>query len=378
MKKQILMGLGLLAALSFTACSSSKEDVNSNLESLEQSTLKDEATKIMIPTYETLVARANELKAAIEKFKSTPSKETLDAARSAWRNARLPWEQSEAFLFGPTGDNGIDPALDSWPVDVSAMNDVLNGTQSITAESLAVNNDARGFHLVEYLLWGESGNKSYDVFTPRQMEYLLAASEDICNNAKKLVTYWTPYAEKLASAGDPGNVTYPSFDAAFQQLVMGMIDISNEVGNEKIENPLNGKDEDDQHKDNQPHPDLEESRFSHNSKTDYINNIESVANVYEGKLNGKNYKGVSQVVVAIAKEKNNNALLELNNQIIKQIAVAQKAISNIPGTFTDAIKADNAAGRKAVKLAQKEVGLLNELLLKLNGMAFNAAPPTEE
>ena len=38
--------------------------------------------------------------------------ERLSDIHTAWRNARVPWEQSEAFLFGPVDSDGHDPA--SW------------------------------------------------------------------------------------------------------------------------------------------------------------------------------------------------------------------------------------------------------------------------
>lgn len=371
MKKSIIWGLALMGVLTFSACSSDKDEPQSSADKLSKEVLHDVAYNIIIPTYNNLVSKTNDLSLKIEALKKSPSQQNLDAAREAWRAARRPWEQSEAFLFGPTGDRGIDPALDSWPVDVPAMNAVLAGNKPITAESLAANDDARGFHLVEYLLWGENGNKTVTAFTSREYEYLTAAAKDIKANADKLVEYWTPYAKQLADAGEEGNLKYPSFNAAFQELVAGMIDISNEVGNEKIENPLNGEDTDEAHKDNRPHPDLEESRFSHNSKSDYTDNIQSVKNVYEGMLNNASYKGLSDIIKAMAKEQKNENLGNLDREIIKQIDVAQKAIMAIPGTFTDAIQTE----RPAVKKAQTEVGKLNELLQKLNEEAFHAAPP---
>ena len=44
----------------------------------------------------------------------------VDAACTAWRTMRVPWEQSEAVLFGPAGEEtglGFDPSMDSWPLD---------------------------------------------------------------------------------------------------------------------------------------------------------------------------------------------------------------------------------------------------------------------
>ena len=36
-----------------------------------------------------------------------------------------PWETSEAFLFGPVADKGLDPNMDSWPLDQDGIVQIL-------------------------------------------------------------------------------------------------------------------------------------------------------------------------------------------------------------------------------------------------------------
>lgn len=372
MKLKFIFGLGLLATLTLASCDKEKVDTDLALENLQKQVLHDEAYEVIIPTYQLLETKAQALKDAITALRQTQTPEKLEAARQAWRDARIPWEQSESFLFGPTGEKGLDPALDSWPVDVPAMNAVLNSQNPITAETLEANDESRGFHLIEFLLWGEDSNKSVADLNARQLEYLEAAAQDVLNNAKKLVKHWTPYAETLSKAGQDGNLKYPSLESGFQQLVAGMIEISNEVASAKIENPLNG-DAEAGTNDNQPHPDLEESRFSNNSKRDYVNNIESIANVYEGKFNGKDVKGIDEVVIMLGL-KNNPKLITLNENIKDQIKKAQQAIEAIPVSFSDAIRNN----RDAVKFAQQETQKLTALLEQLNKEAFHASAPAEK
>ena len=47
-------------------------------------------------------------------------------ACNAWITAREPWEESEAFLFGPVDELGLDPNMDSWPLDQNAIVQILN------------------------------------------------------------------------------------------------------------------------------------------------------------------------------------------------------------------------------------------------------------
>ena len=53
------------------------------------------------------------------------SQAALDAACNQWRVARADWEQSEAFLFGAADKYSIDPHTDTWPVDQTALAQVL-------------------------------------------------------------------------------------------------------------------------------------------------------------------------------------------------------------------------------------------------------------
>lgn len=49
----------------------------------------------------------------------------VSAACDSWKTARKDWEWSEAFLFGAAGDYEIDPHIDTWPVDQTALVQLL-------------------------------------------------------------------------------------------------------------------------------------------------------------------------------------------------------------------------------------------------------------
>lgn len=344
--KQILFTLGVACAIFATSCK--KTEVGHSDTSVSQEVLQNVSKNVIIPTYKELNTKAMELKTAVEAFQKDGSEEMLGKARDAWRATRVPWEQSEAFLWGPTGDQGLDPALDSWPVNVEDMNTIINSDKPITEATIVASNETRGFHLIEYLLWGQEGNKTAEQITAREKEYLVAAAMDLASNTAKLVEQWTPYAITLADAGKEDNKKYPSTKAGIQELVQGMFEIANEVASTKIEEPLNGQAD---NSDGTAHPEFEESRFSHNSKTDYVNNIESIYNVFKGEFAGKQGKGIYDLLVSLQKK-------ELADKILGQIKMAQKAINEIPGTFSDAI----LNNREKVKEAQNEVKKLHEML----------------
>ena len=62
---------------------------------------------------------------AVAALRENPGDATLGAACEAWIAARLPWEASEGFLFGPVDFNGYDPALDTWPVNRTDLEGVI-------------------------------------------------------------------------------------------------------------------------------------------------------------------------------------------------------------------------------------------------------------
>lgn len=127
---------------------------------------------VVLPTYRDLATANANLHNTVQQLKANPSTSTFEAAAKAWMAARQPWESSEAFLFGPVDELGLDPNMDSWPLDQDAIKNVLssgdfsgmewdgefegedeNGNMSKHAEEIAEAQSIRGFHTLEFLLF---------------------------------------------------------------------------------------------------------------------------------------------------------------------------------------------------------------------------------
>ena len=77
--------------------------------------------------------------------------------------SREPWESSEAFLFGPVTDLGLDPNMDSWPLDQAGIVKVLSSQAWKDMEwtgdfdedntEIAAAQALRGFHTLEFLVF---------------------------------------------------------------------------------------------------------------------------------------------------------------------------------------------------------------------------------
>ncbi|MEO0311769.1 MAG: hypothetical protein RIQ89_1426 [Bacteroidota bacterium] len=309
---------------------------------------------VIIATYADLDAKVSTLVNQLSTLEATPSIANLEASRQAWRDARKPWEQSEGFLFGPVDQQGYDPNMDSWPVNVVDLDAVLNNGNVLTKAYIdALDGTLKGFHTIEYLLWGTDGNKQFNSFTTREFEYLKACAQSLKGVTADLYNAWIPsggnFSNNLLTAGN-GSTLYPSQKSALQEFVNGVITIADEVANGKINDPLSTGD-----------VTLEESRFSANSKADFADNMRSIRNVYIGSLSSLGGKSISSIV------SETNASLDA--QVKQAIEQSITSIEAIPGTFTTAI----TANPQAIQAAQTKVRdlqniLQNDLLNFINGL----------
>ena len=319
MKKHYLI-IALAFATTFTACKKDESDANKNNYTDVLNKVSDD---VILATYSDLSLKAALLKQATTTLETAPTTANLDAAKTAWVNARKPWEQSEGFLFGPVDQAGIDPALDSWPVNIVDLENVLNSGNAITPAFLqAQDGTLKGFHTIEFLLWGSSSNKQVTDFTAREFEYLAAAATVLASDAKTLYDMWQPasgnFIAQVQHAGHGSNI-YISQKAAIEEMTSALVIIADEVGNGKINEPFSQSD-----------LSLEESRFSANSKTDFADNMRSIQNIYTGTYGAM---PAGNGIGAIIQSKNN----ALHQQVLTHINNAITSIEAIPGTFSDAV-----------------------------------------
>jgi uncharacterized iron-regulated protein len=289
--------------------------------SLETAVVSNFADGVVIPTYQQLVAKADELVAVVATFASNPSDENLQAARETWLNTRTPWEQSEAFAFGPASSLGYDGDLDDWPVNETDVKAVLNGNNPLTQEYIdTLQTTQKGFHTIELLLFGTNNDKTASDFTARELELLQGLTAAFQQSANDLTASWSEgiegnlaYREVLATAGNPNNPAYPTVNAAVEEIVQGIIGCLDEVANEKIGEPLTTKD-----------AAGFESRFSHNSLNDFKNNLISVENAYLGRVSETSQTGESLSDLIAAAEP------QLDARVKQQLQTAIAAVNEIP------------------------------------------------
>ena len=222
--------LKLLAVVALGAALASCEKNNPAYSGRTENQKKmAEAVENYVPNvvYSTYKALADEsenlyqaLSSASAKGVKSLSQSDLDAICATFLNARKYWEQSEAFLYGPATTFGIDPHIDTWPLDVEALATALSnadqmanlkGEDGITYAGAKLGQELLGFHGIEFIIFRDGKNRSvaalqakesdeafakYNVTGEQELVYATAVAGDLRDNCYRLYASWNPDAEK--------------------------------------------------------------------------------------------------------------------------------------------------------------------------------------
>ncbi|GAB6975399.1 imelysin family protein [Prevotella falsenii] len=320
-------------ALGFSSCSD-KDDNTPEVKLSEgdqylQNAIGTYVDNTVNPTYAAMAVAADQLYNKVKEIHAASKTKSVNQtmvneACQYWKEARLRYEKSEAFLLGAAADYNIDPHIDTWPLDLAALHTLLSNTkqiQSYDAEDgvARANSDlgqtVLGFHGIEFILFRDGQprkaeelngfdtyNQNGQDFTKFSGEYELIYAEvvagDLRNAIFQLEVCWnenapkahvdvleafemkthmplsdTSYGWSVKHAGEAGS-TFRSIKHAVSSILVGdggCAAISDEVGQKKIGNPFTGED-----------VHYIESPYSYNSLTDFSDNIQSINNVWNG------------------------------------------------------------------------------------------------
>lgn len=318
MKQNILLLTTIIGTSLFVTSCKKTTSSSTDVSSLKTEILQNISTDVCTKSYTDLETSANVLETSITALKSNPTQSNLETCKANWLAVRNTWEKTESWLFGPISANNIDPRIDSWPVDFNAIDSVLNANTTFTDSYIDNLEDAlKGFHPIEYFLWGANGNKLATDFTSKQLDFLVALSHNLSKLSKEVNDTWkNGFKTDLANAGN-GSTVYASQKIAYTEIVDAMAGICDEVANGKIDGPFIAQD-----------PTLEESPYSNNSLTDFKNNIQGVMMMYQASYS-EDKKGIEDLV----REYN----LSLDQEIKTAHAEAMASLNAISMPFGQAI-----------------------------------------
>ena len=346
------LAVALLATMTLASCEKENNNSTGNDDLQAQAIAAQFVDHTVAPTYSALAAKAEMLASQLATLKANPTDAGVREACETFLAAREQWEKSEAFLFGAAGDYGVDPHIDSWPLDENAFNTLMNSPamlEALDAEDGDVvagerlGNALLGFHGIEYILFRDGQPKTADQITADQWTYVVAVAGDLRNRCYQLEVGWIgdaapaahkaklddlemqytvaggdySYGENLKNAGNAGS-TYVSRTAAVIAILQGCADIADEVGTSKIGSAFLGED-----------VTYIESPYSQKSIVDFYNNILSIENSYLGGVEGQRdgSKSVQAYVKAIDES--------VDSRIVSAINNAKEKVNAMPAPFVN-------------------------------------------
>ena len=273
--------------------------------------------------YEDSLISARELRQAIAAFLEAPSDATLQQARNAWIEARVPYQQTEVYRFGNPVVDEWEGKVNAWPLDEGLIdyvdaemygaeseentfytaNIIANPTLTVAGRSIDATtidtdllrslhevdeveaNVSTGYHAIEFLLWGQdlngtgpgAGQRPATDFMPgadctggnceRRRAYLMAATDLLIADLEDIVAAWGPNGD--------ARMALDSLPATGQIAVMltGMGSLSyGELAGERMQLGLMLHD-----------PEEEHDCFSDNTHNSHYDDARGIYNVYHGR-----------------------------------------------------------------------------------------------
>ncbi|MDD9725232.1 imelysin family protein [Roseovarius sp. SK2] len=265
---------------------------------------------------------ARVLQEAVSALIETPSADTMAAAREAWLEARVPYQQTEVFRFGNPIVDDWEGKVNAWPLDeglidyvdgayggptdanqLAALNVIANPTFTLSGQEIDATeitpdllentlhevdgieaNVATGYHAVEFLLWGQdlnghddgAGNRPWTDYAQgdactndncdRRADYLSAATDLLVSDLEWITAQW-------AEGGEARDTLMADEQAGLSAILTGMGSLSyGETAGERMRLGLMLND-----------PEEEHSCFADNTHNDHYYNGVGIRNIYLGR-----------------------------------------------------------------------------------------------
>lgn len=275
-----------------------------------------------IAVYTDALKGAEHLQKAVADLLADPTAANLEVARTAWKMARVPYQQSEVFRFGNPVVDEWEGRVNAWPLDeglidyvdrsygeesdenlLYAANVIANRQLTINGKSADLSvitpklirnvlheaggieaNVASGYHAVEFLLWGQdlngtgpgAGMREASDYDPdrctnghctRRRAYLKAAVDLLVMDLREMVDDWSGAGPARAFL-----VNGP-VQKGLSDMVTGMGSLSyGELAGERMKLGLLLHD-----------PEEEHDCFSDNTVYSFFEDARGIENVYFGR-----------------------------------------------------------------------------------------------
>jgi predicted lipoprotein len=157
---------------------------------------------VIVPAYTDLVETTYRLANVLNPLCNQPGPDTLNAARTAWRDAADAWQRTRPVGVGPAMDRGLMSQV-GYPVRPDDVAEVLAGGDPITVEVLAdTGATARGLAAVELLLFEPGASDAQLAAGPagsRRCAYAASATTLAAVASQEVLDDWTGEGEAAAA-----------------------------------------------------------------------------------------------------------------------------------------------------------------------------------
>ena len=148
--------------------------------------------KIIIPAFDDLEAKLNELKGSYSKFNSDMTNNNLDDLRNKWLLSYKAWQHVEMYDIGKAMEDYYAFKSNVYPVDtVRVKINIEKGEYDLNNPN---NYDAQGFPTIDYLLYGldKEMPKVIDHFKNDQKisNYLGKIIDELISTTSSVNSHW--------------------------------------------------------------------------------------------------------------------------------------------------------------------------------------------
>ena len=336
MLSRVSTGGLLLASLLLSACSD--EPAATPAPSYDEARARlviNHYADLALAAYSDALSEARELRGQIDALLAQPNEQTLAAARQAWRDARVPYMQTEVFRFGNAVVDEWEGQVNAWPLDEGLIDYVDDNYQAvmgnpgaraniIASQSLKIGeqqldlselnadllaslnelggsevNVATGYHAIEFLLWGQDlngtdagagerpatdfaiGDNATGGHNDRRRDYLTVVTDLLIRDLEAMVAEWQPDQDNYRA-----DLAADSVENGLRKMLFGMGSLSlGELAGERMKVALAAHSPEDEH-----------DCFSDNTHFSHFYNAKGIENVYLGeyqRVNGDTLSGPS-------------------------------------------------------------------------------------
>ena len=377
MKKTIYSLAVLIMGLAIAACSSDSDNESDNTQTEKEQAMQaitgQYVEGVVYPIYKSLASQTSTLFDQLVEAKAklragSLTQGDIDRICTTFIAARSAWESSESFLYGAATDFGIDPHIDTWPLDRTALAKALSSSEIIedlddlddggidNARAL-VGEQQLGFHGIEFIIFRDGKNRTLaalqgteddEAFSGRnitgeqELIFAAAVAGDLRDNCFQLEVSWlgdkapqahqerveecefpttvaggdTSYGENLLNATKAGSTMATWRSVMSTILVAGCSNICAEVAGQKIGQAYLGTD-----------PDYIESPYSQRSYYDFFDNISSIQYSLYG---NQGTSAQANSIMSYLQKYNPTMATELKAKLDAALAVLTKAKAGTP------------------------------------------------